>query len=191
MSKIKLAIFASGGGSNAEKIIEYFSTSADIEVSLILSNNAKAYVLERAANHNISSFIFKLSDLHNSEKVIDELAAHDIDWIILAGFLQLIPQSMIQKYNNHIINIHPALLPQYGGKGMYGHHVHRAVFNNFEKESGITIHLVNEQYDKGQILFQTTTQLSTTDTPDLIASKVLQLEHKHYARIIENTIMDS
>jgi len=158
LSKTKLAIFASGGGSNAEKIIEYFSTS---------------------------------TDLHNSEKVIDELSAHDINWIVLAGFLQLIPQSMIKKYNNRIINIHPALLPQYGGKGMYGHHVHRAVFNNFEKESGITIHLVNEEYDKGRILFQTTIELSTTDTPDLIASIVLQLEHKHYARIIENTIMDS
>lgn len=191
MSKTKLAIFASGGGSNAEKIIEYFSTSADVEVSLILSNNSQAYVLERAANHNIPSFTFHSSDLHNSEKVIDELLAHNINWIVLAGFLQLIPQSLIKKYNNRIINIHPALLPQYGGKGMYGHHVHRAVFNNFEKESGITIHLVNEEYDKGRILFQTIIKLSTTDTPDLIASKVLQLEHKHYARIIENTIMDS
>ncbi len=190
MSKTKLAIFASGGGSNAEKIIEYFSTSVDVEVSLILSNNANAYVLERAANHNIPSFTFNASELHDSEKVIDALAAHDIHWIVLAGFLQLIPLPMIKKYNNRIINIHPALLPQYGGKGMYGHHVHRAVFNNFEKESGITIHLVNEEYDKGRILFQTTVKLTTTDTPDLIASKVLQLEHEHYAPIIENTIMD-
>lgn len=191
MSKTKLAIFASGGGSNAEKIIEYFSTSEDIEVSLILSNNTKAYVLERAAIHNISSFTFNSSDLHGSNRVIDELIVHEIDWIILAGFLQLIPQSMIHKYNNRIINIHPALLPRYGGKGMYGHHVHQAVFNNFEKESGITIHLVNEEYDKGRILFQKTTELSPTDTPDLIASKVLQLEHMHYARIIENTIKNS
>jgi phosphoribosylglycinamide formyltransferase-1 len=190
LSKTKLAIFASGGGSNAEKIIEYFSTSVDVEVSLILSNNANAYVLERAANHNIPSFTFNASELHDSEKVIDALAAHDIHWIVLAGFLQLIPLPMIKKYNNRIINIHPALLPQYGGKGMYGHHVHRAVFNNFEKESGITIHLVNEEYDKGRILFQTTVKLTTTDTPDLIASKVLQLEHEHYAPIIENTIMD-
>jgi phosphoribosylglycinamide formyltransferase 1 len=185
----KIAIFASGSGSNAEKIIEYFADNRVIDVSLILSNNPKAYVIERARSKNVPSSIFSRPDFYNSEVVLTQLKDYEIDWIVLAGFLWLIPESLIAQYPERIINIHPALLPKYGGKGMYGHHVHQAVFDNFEKETGITIHLVNKEYDKGRILFQKKTTLEVNDTPDRIAQKIHLLEHNHFPQVIEDTII--
>ncbi len=187
MSK-NIAIFASGSGSNAENIIKYFSEIKNINVSLILTNNPQAYVIERAQSAQVPCTVFSRSDFYKSTVVIDQLALHKIDWIVLAGFLWLIPQNLISLYPNKIINIHPALLPKYGGKGMYGHHVHQAVFDNFERASGITIHLVNEEYDKGRILAQESVSLAIADTPDLIAEKIHQLEYKHFPKVIHETI---
>jgi len=182
----KIAIFASGGGSNAESIINYFKGHSSIDVSLIVSNKEKAFVLKRAKKHNIPSVYISNKDFKSGELVLEKLIEHDIEYIILAGFLLLIPRTLTQKFPNRILNIHPALLPNYGGKGMYGQHVHQAVFNNFEKESGMTIHLVNEKYDEGKILFQVKVDLKVTDTPDVIAAKVLKLEHKHYPEVIND-----
>jgi len=183
-----IAIFASGSGSNAENIINYFSGSQKIKIALILSNNKKAYVLKRAETHQIKSHIFSKDVFYNSEDILSVLKNHQIDFIVLAGFLLLIPPYLLAHYPNKIINIHPALLPKYGGKGMYGHYVHQAVFDNFEKESGITIHYVNEEYDKGSIIFQKSIPLDPIDTPDIIAKKVLELEHEYYSKTIEAEI---
>ncbi len=183
-----IAIFASGGGSNAEQIIRHFKDSSIAEVKLILSNKKDAFVLERAINHNIDSVSFNRSQFYESGYILSLLEGHDIGFIVLAGFLWLIPSSLIQKYPNKIINIHPALLPAYGGKGMYGHHVHQAVFDNNEKVSGISIHYVNEHYDEGSIVLQKKVNLSPSDTPDLIAKKVLELEHLHFPKVIESEI---
>lgn len=187
MSK-RLAIFASGGGSNAEEIIRHFSQCDKASVSLIVSNKASAFVLERAKKHDIKSVVIPRNFVVEKETLENALASENIDFIILAGFLLKIPEWLINKFPNQIVNIHPALLPKYGGKGMYGKHVHQAVFDNFEKESGITIHYVNGQYDEGQIIFQKSIHLDTLDTPVKIASKVLELEHQHYAETIESLL---
>ncbi len=184
----KIAIFASGSGSNAEKIIEHFADNSAIDVSIILTNNPKAYVIQRAQTKNVAYTVFSRDDFYNSEAVLSQLKEYEIDWVILAGFLWLIPENLIAQYPDRIINIHPALLPKYGGKGMYGHHVHQAVFNNFEKETGITIHLVNKEYDKGRILFQKKVTLELNDTPDRIAQKIHKLEHTHFPQVIEDAI---
>ena len=183
-----LAIFASGSGSNAEEIIKYFKTSDKGQVRLICSNKAGAYVLQRADNHKIPSLAFNKAAFENGNNILEALQNHAIDYIILAGFLWKIPAYLIDNYQDKIINIHPALHPQYGGKGMYGKHVHQAVFNNFEKESGITIHYVNENYDEGNIIFQERIALESTDTPDIIAEKVLKLEHQHFASTIASLL---
>ena len=185
---IRLAIFASGGGSNAEKIINYFKNHNSIKVQLIVSNRLKAYVLQRARNHGIEYHHLSKTDMRDKNQVLQLLDKHRIDYIALAGYLLLIPKFLIEAFPDRIINIHPSLLPKYGGKGMYGQKVHQAVFDNFEKESGMTIHLVNEAYDDGAILFQVRTPLEVTDTPDIIAQKVLKLEHEHYAVQIEKLI---
>ena len=186
---IKIAIFASGNGSNAEEIIKYFKNSKLITVELVMTNNAKAYVLQRANNNNISSYTFNRSDFYNSDDVLNKLEKHKIDFIVLAGFLWLIPKNLIERYHNKIINIHPALLPSYGGKGMYGSKVHEAVHFAKEKETGITIHFVNEHYDRGDIIFQAKCTVNEEDTPELIQQKVHLLEHKYFPAIIEKTIM--
>lgn len=186
----KIAIFASGSGSNAEKIVEHFADNVAIDVSLILTNNPKAFVIERAKTLSIPCYTFTRSDFYKCDHVLTQLKAHNIDWIILAGFLWLIPENLISQYPDKIINIHPALLPKYGGKGMYGHHVHQSVFDNFEKETGITIHLVNQEYDKGRILFQKSVPLEINDTPDRIAQKIHQLEYAHFSKVIEKTIAE-
>ena len=186
----KIAIFASGGGSNAESIINYFKGHSSVEVALIVSNKEKAFVLERAKIHNIPSIYICNNDFKSGVIVLEKLGDHNINFIILAGFLLLIPKILTQNFPNRILNIHPALLPSYGGKGMYGQHVHQAVFNNFEKESGLTIHLVNEKYDEGEILFQAKVDLEVTDTPDIIAKKVLTLEHMHYPEVINDYILN-
>lgn len=185
---IKIAIFASGSGSNAENIINYFSSNSEIEIPLILSNKADAYVHERAKKFNIPSFTFSRADLNETDIVLNILAENEVDFIVLAGFLLKVPAYLIQAYPNKIINIHPALLPKYGGKGMYGEHVHEAVVANGEKESGITIHYVNENYDEGNIIFQSKCEVLSSDTADDVAEKVHRLEYAHFPRVIDETI---
>ncbi|MFW6020383.1 MAG: phosphoribosylglycinamide formyltransferase [Bacteroidales bacterium] len=185
------AIFASGSGTNAENIIRYFKDHDSIRCALIVSNKRKAHVLDRAANHNIPSAYISTHNFHeNPEKVIEKLKHHNIDFIVLAGFMVLVPSKIIQHFPYKIINIHPALLPDYGGKGMYGNHVHQAVIQAQEKQSGITIHYVNEQYDDGQIIFQASCPVSKNETVESLKEKVHQLEYNHYPPIIEQTILN-
>ncbi len=184
----KIAIFASGSGSNAENIAHYFAQKPDISIACILCNNPKAFVIERAKNLGIPYFIFNKEDFYKSSKVVDFLNKNDIDLVILAGFLWLIPKSLVEKYPNAIINIHPALLPNYGGKGMYGMNVHRAVIKNKERKSGISIHIVNEEYDEGSIIFQAECDIDENDTPESLASKIHSLEHKYFPKVIEQLV---
>jgi len=181
---IKIAIFASGSGSNAENIANYHSKSSVFEFPLIISNKADAYVHERAKRLQIPSFTFSREDFLSGDKIITLLKEHKIEYIVLAGFLLKIPNSLVEAYPNKIINIHPALLPKFGGKGMYGQHVHQAVANAGETESGITIHYVNGNYDEGNIIFQVKCPVLPTDTADTIAEKVHALEYEHFPRII-------
>lgn len=186
-----IAIFCSGSGSNAEKIIDYFKDRKDIQVKVLLANNPKAYALTRASKAGIRTKVFTKEEFYKTTSVVDFLKSEDISWVILAGFLWLIPKNLIEAYPNNIINIHPALLPKYGGKGMYGHFVHEAVVLAQDKESGITIHLVNENYDEGKILFQARCQIGESDTPEKVAQKVLTLEHRYFPEIIEKTIKNT
>jgi phosphoribosylglycinamide formyltransferase-1 len=185
----KLAIFASGNGSNAQNIVEYFKNNAKIEIGIILSNKKDAFVLERAKCLHIPAISFNRENFYNSEKILNVLKNNEIDFIILAGFLWLIPDYLIQSYTNKIINIHPALLPKYGGKGMYGDNVHKTVFENKETETGISIHFVSEHYDEGKIIFQAKTSIELTDTPESIAQKVHVMEYEYFPKIIEKTIL--
>jgi phosphoribosylglycinamide formyltransferase-1 len=189
MSKIKLAIFASGSGTNAERLVEYFFNHDQVEVSMIYSNKKDAYVLQRAERLGIPASVFGREDIYHTSRLLDQLAQDQIDYIILAGFLWLIPTSMIERYPNKIVNIHPALLPAFGGKGMYGAKVHEAVIKNGEWRSGITIHLVNEAYDEGAILAQAECQLSTGETADTLAQKIHQLEYAHFPLTVERYIL--
>lgn len=192
MSKFKLAIFASGRGSNAQKITEYFGPSSLVTVDLIVTNKRDAKVLDLGKQFNIPQFIIaSKSTFTKTDSLISTLRAKRITHIILAGFLWLIPKNLIAAYPDKILNIHPALLPKYGGKGMYGHHVHKAVKANNEKQSGITIHLVNENYDEGRFLFQESVELTEEDTTEQIAKKVLTLEHYHYPRIIQEFLQSN
>ncbi|MFN8283318.1 MAG: phosphoribosylglycinamide formyltransferase [Chitinophagales bacterium] len=181
----KIAIFLSGSGSNARNICRYFEKHKTIQVSLLLTNKENSGVPSISQDFGIPYFIFNREQFYNSDEIIGKLAHYHIDTLILAGFLWLIPDSLLKKYPNSIINIHPALLPKYGGKGMHGKHVHQAVFENKEKESGITIHLCNEQYDDGKILYQKSVALDDTDTAETISKKVLQLEHAYFPKTIE------
>jgi len=185
----KIAIFASGSGTNAERIAKYFAENQHIKVSLILSNNKNAFVLDRADRLNIESVAFSKTDFYHSGNVLHILQKNAVDWVILAGFLWLVPENLIQQFPQRILNIHPALLPKYGGKGMYGARVHEAVLENHEKESGITIHFVNGRYDEGQIVFQAKCNVDKHDTPDSLAQKIHQLEYKYFPEIIEKLIM--
>lgn len=186
--KSKIAIFASGSGTNTEEIIKYFQNHERIEISLILSNNPDAFVLQRAKNHQIPQFVFT-REMFYKEKIVDEVL-NDIDFIVLAGFMWLIPERLIKNFNNKMVNIHPALLPKYGGKGMYGSHVHEAVVKNKDKESGITIHWVNPAYDEGNIIFQAKCKVDPSDTVDDVANKIHKLEYAHYPKIIEQVILE-
>ena len=188
---IKIAVFASGSGSNAQRIVEYFAARTDIIIACILSNRSDAYVLERAKKLNIPSYCFTGTELYNTNKVTDILDSCDINFIVLAGFLLKIPANIIEKFPDRIVNIHPALLPKYGGKGMYGDNVHKAVVDNREKETGITIHKVNEKYDEGQPLFQASCTVEPSDTPVQVAEKVHTLEYEWFPVIIEKYISDS
>lgn len=181
-----IAIFASGTGSNAKKIIEYFRHHQNIKVSLVVSNRETAPVLTMASANGIDTHVIRRSSFYQTEEVLDVLAMHQIEGIILAGFLWLVPPYLIQHFPGKILNIHPALLPKYGGKGMYGSHVHRAVKAAGEKVSGITIHLIDEEYDKGRILLQKSCELTPDDSASDIAAKVLRLEHRYFAPTIEH-----
>lgn len=188
---IKIALFASGSGTNVENIANYFKNSNTVEVSLVLANKPDAFVLQRAKNLEIPSLVFNREQFSKSDHVVNILAEHDIDAVILAGFLWLIPENLIEAYPNKILNIHPALLPSHGGKGMYGDKVHKAVVENKEEESGITIHFVNSKYDEGQILFQAKCPVLESDLADDVANKVHALEYEHFPKVIEGFLLDS
>ncbi len=183
-----LAILASGSGSNAENLIRYFAGHPDIQVVLVLSNRKDAFVLERAKNLNVPAVVFNKDEFYHSDKVLAVLREHKVTHIVLAGFLWLVPASMINAFPERIVNIHPALLPKYGGKGMYGMHVHEAVVANKETETGITIHTVNAEYDRGNMLFQSRCAVLPADTPEAVAAKVHELEYRYFPEIIEKWI---
>ena len=183
-----LAIFASGSGSNAERIISYFADSEEINVKLFLCNNPEAGVIQRAERLNIPLIMFD-RPMFKSGEVVQILREYQIDFVILAGFLWLVPKNVVEAFPNRIINIHPALLPKFGGKGMYGHFVHKAVVENKETESGITIHFVNEHYDEGAIIFQASFPITPTDTPEDIAHKGQVLEHQYFPEVIEKVVL--
>ena len=183
-----IAIFASGSGSNAERIVEYFADSEQVNVKLFLCNNPEAGVIQRAERLQIPLMMFD-RPMFKSGEVVKILQENQIDWVVLAGFLWLVPKNMVEAFPNRIINIHPALLPKYGGKGMYGHFVHEAVVENKETESGITIHFVNEHYDEGGVIFQASFPVLSTDSPEDVARKGQILEHKHFPEVIERVIL--
>ena len=185
----KIAIFASGSGSNAENIIQYFAQKPQFCVKSVFCNVPDAYVLERAKKYRIPSFVFNREEFRNPDKVFRQLQEQEIDFIVLAGFLWLMPSFITAAWPNKIVNIHPALLPAYGGKGMYGHHVHEAVIAAGENESGITIHYVNDHYDQGAIIFQAKCPVLPTDTPDDLAARVHELEYRYFPQIIAETIL--
>jgi phosphoribosylglycinamide formyltransferase 1 len=183
----KIAILASGSGTNAEKIMEYFQSSSKAKVTLVASNKKNAFVLERAKKFEVPTFTFTSQELR--EGLLErKLKSENIDMVVLAGFLLHIPENLIKAFHNKMVNIHPALLPDYGGKGMYGMHVHQAVKNSGDKQTGITIHLVNEKYDEGKIVFQAAVPVFPKDSPEDIAKKVHELEHKYYPNVIESLI---
>lgn len=183
-----IAIFASGTGSNARKIMEYFRGSPDVRVALVVSNKKDAGVLNIAREYGIPVQVIDRSMFYQSEALLDVLKAHKVDFIALAGFLWLIPAYLVQAYEKKMLNIHPALLPRFGGKGMYGMHVHEAVKNTGAKETGITIHWVNEHYDEGDIVFQERCAVSPDDSPADIARKVQQLEHRYFPEVIQRLL---
>lgn len=183
----RIAIFASGSGTNAQNIIEYFRNSRDVIVDSLWSNNENAYALIRAERLGVDTFTFGKEELYHSIEVLEALSERKIDMIVLAGFLWLVPHNLTEEFT--IINIHPALLPKYGGKGMYGKFVHEAVIRNKDKESGITVHYVNERYDAGNIIFQAKCPVSQGETPDSLAEKVHKLEYEHFPRVIEEILL--
>ena len=184
----KIAIFASGSGSNAENIINYFQNDAENVVKIVFCNKPNAYVLERAKRLNVPTFVFGREDFYHSDMVLSELKRLDIDMIVLAGFLWKVPDAIIEAYRERVVNIHPALLPSYGGKGMYGMKVHESVIAAGEKESGITIHYVNDHYDEGATIFQARCEITPEDTPDTLAEKVHALEYEHFPRVIKEVL---
>ncbi|MBT8274772.1 MAG: phosphoribosylglycinamide formyltransferase [Bacteroidia bacterium] len=186
--KKRIAIFASGSGTNTQNIIQHFKSSSIGEVVLVLSNKRHAKVLERAENEDIKSLYFHKEDLYDRDGVLKILKEARIDLIVLAGFLIMFPKHILKEFPNKVINIHPALLPKYGGKGMYGKYVHEAIVANKEKESGITIHYVNEAYDEGAIIFQAATGITEEDTPNSVAEKVHALEYEHFPIVIETLL---
>jgi len=183
-----IAILASGSGTNAENIIKYFSTRNSARVTLVLSNRKEAFVLKRAAALNVNTFFFDRNDFYNTGAVLNRLKEEAIDFVVLAGFLWLVPDDILSEYEGRIINIHPALLPSYGGRGMYGDRVHSAVIGNGEKESGISIHYVNNRYDSGDIIFQARCKVEPDDSPESLAARVHALEYIHFPRVIEELV---
>ena len=186
-----IVIFASGSGTNAQQIAEYFSATNVARVMMIYSNRSDAYVLQRAHQMNIPTVVFDRADFYENDLVYDQLDNLRPDLIVLAGFLWKVPEKIVRAFPKRIVNIHPALLPKYGGKGMYGSHVHRAVIENREKKSGISIHFVNENYDEGALIFRASCKVDDHDTVETLAEKVHTLEHKYYPKIIEQVLLRS
>ena len=184
----RIAIFASGSGTNAQNIIQYFQSNGKAEIVYVLSNKRKAKVLERAINHNVKALCFDRESFYESDEVLNILLDAELDLIVLAGFLWKFPENIINAFPNKVINVHPALLPKYGGKGMYGMNVHNAVVENNETESGITIHYVNENYDEGAIIFQASTAVEAHHTPEDVASNIHKLEYEHFPKVIEGLL---
>ncbi len=185
---VNISVFASGSGTNFQSIVNYFSGHEHIRINLLLSNRSGAAVLERAKKANIDRIVFTRDDLFSTGKVLDILKSYNTHFIVLAGFLWKIPDNIIKAYPDKIVNIHPALLPKYGGKGMYGMRVHEAVISSGEKYSGITIHIVNEEYDRGSIVSQHTCDVDPDDTPQSLAERIHKLEHYWYPRVIEKLV---
>ena len=186
--KKRIAILASGTGSNAQCIIEYFKKNSRANVVLVGCNNPDALVLKKTSNLGVASFVFNKDELTSLSVVLDKLLLERVDLIVLAGFLLKVPKSIVQAFPNRIINLHPALLPKFGGKGMFGKHVHRAVIDAKEVESGITIHYVNELYDDGAIIFQAKCDVDEGDSVKVLAEKIHALEHEHFPKIIDKII---
>jgi len=184
-----IAIFASGTGSNAKKIVEHFKHNQNINVTLIVSNKADAPVLDMARANGIPTLVIDRGYFYQSEDILKIFNKFSIGFVVLAGFLWLVPTYLVRAFEKRMVNIHPALLPKYGGKGMYGMRVHEAVKNAGDTETGITIHFVNEKYDDGDIVFQAKCQVGLEDTPDDIAKKIHQLEHRHYPEVIEKLLL--
>ena len=189
--KHRIAIFASGTGTNAKKIIEHFIPSDKITVALIVSNKQHSGVINIAEEYQIPVLLLEKKKFFEGNHYVDELKNAEITFIVLAGFLWKLPPALIKGYQSKIINIHPALLPKYGGKGMYGHYVHEAVIKTAEKESGITIHYVDELYDHGQHIFQTTVPVLPDDTAETLAKRIQVLEHEYYPKVIEEVILEN
>jgi len=183
-----IAIFASGSGTNAENLIRFFRTSSLGRVRIVLSNRADAGVISKAQSLDVETLVFTREQFYNSNAVVDLLFERGIDFIILAGFLWLVPDYLLKSFENKMVNIHPALLPKYGGKGMYGKHVHEAVIDAGDKESGITIHYVNQQYDEGDIVFQKKCSIEPEDSPETLAGKIHKLEYAHFPRVVERLL---
>ncbi len=186
----RLAILASGNGTNAQQISEYFSNRSDVVVDIIIYNKRDAYVAVRAQKLGIESRYFSRRDFMESDVVLDLLKARGIDYVILAGFLLLVPDNILEAFPQRVLNIHPALLPKFGGKGMYGHHVHEAVVANHETETGITIHVVDNRYDCGTTIFQARCKVASTDTPDDVAANIHLLEKEYFPKVIDAYIFD-
>ncbi len=185
----RLVIFASGSGSNAENIIRYFlSKKSDVQVPFVITNNSKALVINKCKSLAVPVFVLKNVDFEHPDTILSLLTQNNIDLIVLAGFLRKIHPLIVERFPNRIINIHPSLLPQYGGPGMYGIRVHQAVINAAEKQSGITIHYVNENYDDGTIIFKATCELAENETPTSLAEKILKLEHHHFPLVLEQLL---
>jgi phosphoribosylglycinamide formyltransferase 1 len=189
--KHKIAIFLSGAGSNARTICAYFSNHPDIEVALLLTNKEHSGAAAISEAYQIPYLLFSREEFYHTDLILNKLKDYRIDTLVLAGFLWMIPQNLLDSFPNRILNIHPALLPKFGGKGMHGKHVHQAVFDSKETETGITVHLCNEQYDEGEILAQFKVQVTKGDTPESIAKKVQELEHLYYPTVIESYLMNS
>jgi phosphoribosylglycinamide formyltransferase-1 len=185
-----IAILASGSGTNAQRLIEHFSPITGTKISILLTNKRNAGVIDRAKKLGVPVRIFDREEFYYSENIVDFLQNEGVDWIILAGFLWLIPSNLLKNFPDRIVNIHPALLPKYGGKGMYGMNVHRAVIDAKEKESGITIHYVNGEYDRGKIIFQAVCPVDEKDTPETLAAKIHELEYKHFPVVMEKLIVN-
>ncbi|MEA2043246.1 MAG: phosphoribosylglycinamide formyltransferase [Bacteroidota bacterium] len=186
-----IAIFASGSGTNTETIIKYFEDYSNIGISVVISDNPRAYVLKRAEQLKVPALVLKKQEYSSGSYLVSLLRNYSVDFIVLAGYLKLIPSSLISAFSSQIVNIHPALLPKYGGKGMYGDRVHRAVIAANEKESGITIHFVNNKYDDGQIIAQHKCPVYKEDTPDALARRIHHLEHWYYPMEIAKLVKKS
>lgn len=184
----KIAILASGSGTNAENLIRFFRTKPAGRVDFVLTNKPGAGVIQRSESLHVETLVFGREQFYKSDDIVDLLKEREIDLIVLAGFLWLVPPGLIRSYQGRIINIHPALLPKYGGKGMYGSHVHKAVVNSGDVESGITIHHVNQDYDEGSIIFQAKCEVKDGDSPEDLAARIHELEYEHYPKVVEKLL---